>query len=134
MRIVRSFWPIEIMFFYVLFYDIIKVNNFLYFFIVLLHLISYFSLTRSLLVRYAYASIRSIHCIVLSSFKLNEMLIISSVKALWLSLPDLCCVFNIDLLFLYNFLWFYFKTINAIFIFFLDNLFYFQVQLLLNSF
>ena len=60
-------------------------------FIILLHLISYFSLTRSYLVPYAYASIKSTDCIVLSSFEL---------KAIFL---NLCCIFNINLLFFMSF-------------------------------
>ena len=60
-------------------------------FIILLHLISYFSLTRSYLVPYAYVSIKSTDCIVLSSFEL---------KAIFL---NLCCIFNINLLFFMSF-------------------------------
>ena len=62
-----------------------------------------FSLTRSLFVPYAYVSIKSIDCILLSSFELKAILLISSVKTLYLSLLNLRCVFNIDLLFLMNF-------------------------------
>ena len=82
-----------------LFY-IIKVNHFLYRFIILLHLISSFSLTRSLLVPYAYVSIETIDSILLLSLELKAILLISSVKVLCLSLLNICCVFNIDLLFL----------------------------------
>ena len=39
-----------------------QIESFLYRFIILLHLISCFSLTRSLPVPYAYVSIKSIHC------------------------------------------------------------------------
>ena len=60
-------------------------------FIILLHLISYFSLTRSYLVPYAYVSIKSTDCIVLSSFELKAILL------------NLCCIFNINLLFFMNF-------------------------------
>ena len=62
-----------------------------------------FSLTRSLFVPYAYVSIKSTDCILLSSFELKAILLISSVKTLCLSLLNLRCVFNIDLLFLVNF-------------------------------
>ena len=103
--------------FYIFFYNIIKVNHFLYSFIILLRLISPFLLTRSLLVPYVYVSIESIDCILLSSFELKAILLISSVKTLCLSLLNLCCVFDIDLLFLMNSLWF-FKTICVNFIFF----------------
>ena len=91
-------------FFYVFFCNIIKVNHFSYRFTTLLHLVSSFPLTRSLLVPYAYASIESNDCFHLSSFELNAVLLISSVKTLCLSLLNLCCVFNIDLLFLMNLL------------------------------
>ena len=129
---IRNLWPIWIMFFYVFFCNIIKVNHFLYRFIILLHLISSFSLTRSLLFSYAYISIESIDCILLSSFELKAILLISSVKTLCFSLLNLCCVFNIDLLFLMNFYHFFLSL--SMFIFFLDILFYYQVELLLNSF
>ena len=64
----RNFWPIWIMFFYVFFCNIIKVDHFLYHLIILLHLISSFLLARSLLVLYAYVSSELIDCILLSSF------------------------------------------------------------------
>ena len=89
-------------FFYALFCNIINVNHFLYRFIILLHLISSFSLTRSLLVPYAYVSIKSIDCIFLSSFETKAILLISSIKTLCLSILNLCCVFNIDFLFFIN--------------------------------
>ena len=104
--ITRSFWSIWIMFFCFLFYNV-KVNHFLYLFIMFLHLISSFSLTRSLLVPYPYVFIESIDFILLSSFKLKAILLISSVKTLSLSLLNLCCVFNIILLFLMSFLLFF---------------------------
>ena len=99
-RTIRNLWPIWVMFIYVFFCNIIKVNHFLYSFIMLLHLISSFSLTRSSLVPYAYVSVESNDCIPLSSFELNAALLISSVKSLWISLLNLCCVFYINLLFL----------------------------------
>ena len=80
----------------------IKVNHFLYLFIILLHLISSLSLTKSLLVPHAYVSIESIDSILLSSFELKAILLISSVKTLCLSLLNLCCILNIDLLFFIN--------------------------------
>ena len=81
---------------------IFKVNHFLYSFIMLLHLISSFSLTRCLLVPFAYVSIKSIDCILLSSFELKAILLISSVKTLCFSVLNLCFAFKIDLLFLIN--------------------------------
>ena len=59
-----------------------------------------FSLIRSFLVPYAYVSIESIDCILLSSFELKAILLTSLVKTLSLSLLNLCCVCNINLLFL----------------------------------
>ena len=96
---IRNLWPIWIMLFYIFFCDIIKVNRFLNRFIILLHLIRSFSLTRSFL---AYVYIESIDCILLSSFDFKAILLISSVKTLCLSLLNLCCVFRINLLFLIN--------------------------------
>ena len=97
-----NLWPIWIKFFYVFSCNIIKINHFFYGFIILLHLISSFSLIRFLPFPYAYVSIKSNDCILLTLFKLQAILLISSVKVLCLSLLNLCCVFNIDLLFLMN--------------------------------
>ena len=58
----------------------------LYCFIIMLRLISYFLHTSSLLVSYAYISIKSIDCIFLSSFELEAILLISLAKRLWYSL------------------------------------------------
>ena len=101
---IRNLWPLWIMFFYVFFYKIIKVNTVLYRFIILLHIISYFLLIRPLIVSYTYVSIESIDCILLSLFELKAILLISSVRTLCLSLLKLCCIFNIDLLFFINYL------------------------------
>ena len=87
-------------FFYVLFCNIIKINPFLYYFIILLHLISSFLLTRSFFVPCAYAFIESIDCILLSLLVLNAILLTSSVNTLCFSLLSLCCYFNINLLLL----------------------------------
>ena len=130
---IKNVWPIWIMFFSVFFCNIIKVNHFLYDFIILLHLISSFSTTRTLLVTYAHVSIKSIDCILLSSFELKAILLVSSVKPLRLPLLNLCCVFNIDLPFFINSLWFSLIRSNQLY-FFQDDLFYSQVELLLNSF
>ena len=102
----------------VLFCNIIKVNHFLYHFIILLHLISSFSLTGSLVVPYAYVSLESTDSMLLLSFELNAILLTSSVKTLRLSLLNLSCVFDIDLLFFYEFFMTFFKTICFNFIFF----------------
>ena len=74
----------------------------LYRFIVLLHLISSFSLSRSLFIPFAYGSIESTDYIRLSLFEFKAILLISSVKTLRLSLLNFCCIFNMDLLFLIN--------------------------------
>ena len=84
-------------FFYYFFCNLIKVNQFLYCFIIFLYLISSFSLTRSLLVLYAYVSIESIDCILLLSFERKIIVLISPVKTLYVSLINLCRVFNINL-------------------------------------
>ena len=88
-------------------FHIIKVNQFLYRYIILLNLVSSFSLTKSLLVPYAFFSIESFECILKSSFEIKAILLISSVKTLCLSFLIFCCVFNISLLFLTNYLWFF---------------------------
>ena len=62
----------------------------------MLHLIPSLSLTKSLLLPYAYVSVESIDCIHLSSFELKPVLLISSVKLLYLSILNLCCIFNND--------------------------------------
>ena len=69
---------------------------------ILLHLISSFLHTKPLFIPYAYVSIESNECILLSSFELKGILLISTVKTLCLSLLDLCCVFNISSLFFTN--------------------------------
>ena len=121
---VRNLWPIWIMFYYV--FNIIKVNHFLYRFIILLHLFSSLSLTKSLLVPYAYVSIESIDCTFLSSFELRAILLISSVKTLcFLLLIVPFTVFLILILILFNifntvfykFLMIFFNTIYIDFIF-----------------
>ena len=89
------------MFFYVFFCNIIKVNHFLYRFITLLHLISSFSLTRSLLLPNSHVSMDQAiaffyHHLTLNQYFINLNQLISSVKTLCLSLLNLCCVFNFD--------------------------------------
>ena len=90
------------LFSYVFFCDIVKLNLSSYHFIILLHLISSFSLTRFLVVPCAYASIVSIDCILLLSFELKAILLISSVKSLRVSLLNFCCVCDIHLLYFMN--------------------------------
>ena len=114
---VKNFWPIWIMSFYVCFYNIINVK---YFFIVLLyHYIWLFSFLhiRSLLVPYAYVSIQSIDCILLLSFELKAILLISSAKALCLSLLNPCCVFNISFFFFTKSFWSSLRLSTSVFFF-----------------
>ena len=59
---------------------------------------------RSLLVPYAYVSIKSVDRTLLSSFELKEIFLIYSVKTLRLALLNLCSIFNTDLLFFIIFL------------------------------
>ena len=97
----------------------------------MLHLISSFLHTRSLLVPCAYVSIESIDCI--SSFESKATLLISSVKTLHFSILNFCYVFNISLLFLMNsFLSSLRLSVSSCFL--PNGLFYFQFKLLLNSF
>ena len=77
----------------------------MYCFIILLHLFSSSLQIRSLLFPWAYVSIESIDCIILSSFELKAILIISSVKTLFFSLLNLCCVFRVILIFFMNSFW-----------------------------
>ena len=105
----------------------------MYRFFILLHLITSFCFIRSFLVPYSYVSIESSDYILLSSFERKTILLISSIKTLCLSLLKLFCVFNFDLLFLINYLWF-FKYFLCWYYFFLDNVFYSQVELLLKCF
>ena len=85
---------------FMFFYNIIKVTHLLYRFIILICLIFSFLRIRSLLILIpcAYVSIESIDCILLSSFELKAVLLISSVKTLCFSLLFFCCVFNITFL------------------------------------
>ena len=83
----------------IFFFNTIKVKHC---FIILLHLISSFLHTRSLLASCTYVSIESIDWIILSSFELKASLLISSVRTLYLSVLNLCYVINITLLFFTN--------------------------------
>ena len=119
------------MFFHV-FFCIMKVNLVLYCLIILLHLIFSFLQTKSVLFPYAYISIESIDCILSSSFELKAVLLISSVNTWYFSLLNLFCVFDISLLFSYEFFMICSKIIR-IKIIFSNGLFCFQVELFLNS-
>ena len=112
--------------------NIIKVNYFLHYFVILLHLVSSFSHNKILLAPYAYVSTESIHFIISSSLALNTILLTSSVNALYFSLLNLCWDFNINLLFVWI-VYDFFNPLYVLFIF-LVNLFYFQFELLLNNF
>ena len=111
--------------------------NLIIFWIVLLYcyiyLICSFSLTRSLLVPYAYVSIKSVDCILLSSFELKAIWLISSLKT-YLSLLNLGCVFDINFFFFFMNSWWSILRLPVSISFLLDGSFYSQVELLLNSF
>ena len=78
---------------------------------------SSFPLTKTLVVPYAYVSIESIDSILLLSFELKAILLISPVKTLCLSILNLCYVRNVNLLFLMHF-YDFFNTIYVNLIFF----------------
>ena len=104
------------------FFFMISKLSFLYCLIILLHLITSFSCTRSLLVPYAYVSIESVDWILLSSFKLNAILLISSVKtclSFW--------IFTVCLILIYCFLRVLYDFLRQ-FDFFLDFLFYLKLN------
>ena len=104
----------------------------MYCFIILMRLVFSFLHRRSVLITCAYVSIESIDYILLSSFELKAILLISSVKTLCLSLLNLCCVFNISLFFTNTFL----SSLRLLhqFSLFLNSLFFSLFELLLNSF
>ena len=124
---IRNLSPIRIMFFYVFFCDIIKVNHFLHYFIILLHLVSSF-----LHIKYLNVSIESIDWILLSLLALNVILN-SSLNTWCFLLLNLFFIFNINLLLFISSVWFSLK-ISLLTSFFLNSLFYFQCELLLNNF
>ena len=65
-------------------------------------LIPSFLHTKSLFIPDAHVAIKSIDCILLSSFELKVILLVYSVKKICLPLLHLCWVFNISLLFFMN--------------------------------
>ena len=107
-----------VIFFYVFSRNIIKVNHFLYCFFLMLHLISSFLYARYLFSPYAYAFIELIDCIVLSLLALNLIILISSVNTLYFLFLNLCCNFNINLLFFYEFFMTFSETNHINFVFF----------------
>ena len=111
--------PICILFFYFSSCNFTKVNHFcivlhcLLFtlcsyliILILLHVITSFLHTRSLLVPFSYISIQSIDWILLSLLALIAILLTSSVNTLCFSLLNLCCDFNIYLSLFMSSLWF----------------------------
>ena len=126
---VRNLLPIWIMFCYV-FFCIIKAKHFFYCFIILSHLISSFSFTRSFFVPYTYSflvpSIESFYCLPLSPFQ--AILLISSAKTLCLSLLNLCCVFNI-IYCSYEFFMVFFVTKETTY---LNSIFFYMVYFILK--
>ena len=101
---------------FVSFYYIVTFNHF-------------FSLTRPLLVPYAHVSIESIDCILLSSFELRAIVLISSAKILCLSLLNICHVFNINLSFFYEFFIFSFVAKETTYVHFI---FFYIIYFILN--
>ena len=95
--------------FYVFFCNIIKFNQFLHCFIILLHLFSFFYILNLCTFRMRIFFIESIECILLSSSALNAILFNFSVNMLSLLLLNLFCVFNINLFFFQNSLWLSFR-------------------------
>ena len=118
-----------------LLFSVIKVNHFLYRFIILLYLNSSFSLTKSFLISYTYVSIESIDCILLSSLELKGIQLISSVKTLRLSLLNIFYILILIYYFLCILYVLFYRKVNYISLFlFLDGLFYSQVDFLLKNF
>ena len=117
-QMIRNLRWIWIMLFYVFFCHIIIVNYFLQYFIILLHLIPSFLLTRSLLVPYTWVYIESIDYILLLPLELWAILRISSVKTLCLSLVNLCRGFKINFLFFTNSLWSFLRLPASVSFFF----------------
>ena len=128
----RNVRLIYIMLSYVFFYNVIKVNHFLYCFVILSHFISSFLHNRFLLVPYAYVSTKSLDCILLLSLVLNAILFTPSVKKLSFSIRNFSCDFSINLLLLINSLWFSLRLSTLTF--FLADLICFQPELLLKKF
>ena len=135
---IRNLRPIWIMLLYVFFYNV----KLILFCIVLLYcrissllfkLLDLFSFHMHM---FLYVSIESIDCIFLSSFEVKTILLISSLKALCLSLLNLCCAFDTDLLFLMNIVHGFLRLlmlildildVNFINVHFRDILFHFKV-------
>ena len=115
---VRNFSSFLIMLFYVFFYDIIKVKHSGIVSIMITCLFFPFC---------AYVSIELIDCILLSSFEIKAMFLISSLKKICLSLLNRCCVFNICL---------FSPSLRKLhqFLCFLNSLLHSQFEMLLNSF
>ena len=84
--------------FYDFSFSVIKVNHFLYCFIIFLYLTPSFLRILSLLVPYVYVFIESIDCILLSLSALNPILLTFSVNTLCFFHLNLCCNFNVILL------------------------------------
>ena len=96
--------------------NIIKVNHFWIFFLVIfLHLIFFFLRKIFLLLPYACVSTESKLIYQLSSPELKMILLIYSGKTLCLSLAGGCWDFNIILLFFKNYLWICIKLLTTIF-------------------
>ena len=78
------------------FCNITIVSQFFHCWIISIHL---FSFLCSLFVPYAYVSVESMDCVLLSSLAINLILLTPSINTLCFSLLNLCCDFNINQLF-----------------------------------
>ena len=102
----------------------------MYCFVIFFHLISSVLHTRSFFVPFAYVSIESIDCILSSSLVLSGTLLTFPVNTSYLLLLNICCDFNINVLFFMNSLRF---PLCASTLFFYLFFFYVQVGLHLNN-
>ena len=93
-----------------------------YYIALLLYLISSFFTYKIFACSICNVSIESIDCILLSSFELEAILLISSVKPLYYSLLNLCCVFNLFIV-SYDFLWNFSRLSMSKFSFNICNIF-----------
>ena len=99
----------------------------------MLHLISSFFHTRSLLITYSYVSMESIDCILLPLLALISISLSSSVSIFCFSRQNLCCNLNFNLLFYMSSWWFCLSFSTSILYFFLLFYFIFKVKFHLNN-
>ena len=82
----------------------------------------------SLLIPSAYVFDESIYCIILSLLTFHATFLIYSVNILCFSFLNICCDFNINILFFMNHLKFSLRLSGSSLFFSLDILFYFQIE------